>query len=77
MSTADRQVIEMANRPRERLDRMEKQATLALRRRRIRQAKQAEKRNRRAVIIDRLLCLALVSGGTMVAAWLVLYATAV
>lgn len=47
MRTADRQVIEMANRPRERLDRMEKQAILAMRRRRIRQAKQAEKRSRR------------------------------
>jgi len=77
MRTADRQVIEMANRPRERLDRMEKQAILAMRRRRVRRVEQEEKRNRRAVISDRLLCLALVSGGTMVAAWLVLYATAV
>ena len=48
MSTADRQVIEMANRPGERLDRMEKQAVLALRRRRVRQARQEEQRSRRA-----------------------------
>lgn len=77
MSTADRQVIEMANQPRERLDRMERRAYEAMVRRRVRRVEQEEKRTRRAVISDRLLCLALVSGGTMVAAWLVLYATAV
>lgn len=77
MSTADRQVIEMANRPRERWERMERMAHKAMVRRRIRQLEQEEKRSRRAVIIDRLLCLAVVTGGTMVTAWLVLYATAV
>ena len=77
MSTADRQVIEMANRPRERLDRMERRAYEAMVRRRVRRVEQEEKRNRRAVIIDRLLCLAVVTGGTMVVAWLVLYAAAV
>ena len=76
MSTADRQVIEMANRPRERLDRMERRAYEAMVRRRVRRVEQEEKRTRRAVIIDRLLCLAVVSGGTMVMTWLVLYATA-
>ena len=76
MSTADRQVIEMANRPRERLDRMERRAYEAMVRRRVRRVEQEEKRTRRAVIIDRLLCLAVVTGGTMVTAWLVLYATA-
>lgn len=76
MSTADRQVIEMANRPRERLDRMERRAYEAMVRRRVRRVKQEEKRTRRAVIIDRLLCLAVVTGGTMVMTWLALYATA-
>ena len=76
MSTADRQVIEMANRPRERLDRMERRAYEAMVRRRVRRVEQEEKQRRRAVIIDRLLCLAVVSGGTMVMTLLALYAAA-
>ena len=77
MSTADRQVIEMANRPRERLDRMERRAYEAMVRRRVRRVEQEEKRNRRAVIIDRLMCLAVVTGTTAVMLWLAVYGTVV
>lgn len=76
MSTADRQVIEMANRPRERRDRMERMAREAMVRRRVRQLELEERRSRRAAIIDRLLCLAVASGATMVMMWLAVYATA-
>ena len=75
MSTADRQVIEMANRPRERRERMDKMAREAWVRRRVRQLELEERRSRRALFLDRLLCVAVVTGASVVVSWLILYAT--